>query len=289
MERKTPVWYSIIKYSPDELKGEIINVGLVLHSIGDEKKTKYFILEENSSKIKSIASSKSEFNTYKSYKDVLEYYLSQSKENLVGQVGGISIASYYDDNYLKYLCEYNKDKKMKLSEPIFALTKDVDMLFNSIFKRYIGEKYISSNISTMTAKTYIKNIFKEKELLGTKVQSDITIYPVAKLKNVKFNVDFSFKNGVYNYIQAIPNLNSPSKSSEWFAKMELMLNGLKDKDVKIHFIYKSSDFINNRDAHDIINYFADNNKVNKLDIDIDNEIVKLCNYIKTEAEDLKVG
>ena len=39
MERK-PVWYSIIRYSPDDIKGEIINVGLIMHILGEEKKNK---------------------------------------------------------------------------------------------------------------------------------------------------------------------------------------------------------------------------------------------------------
>lgn len=287
METKKPVWYSLVRYSPDIIRGEVINVGLILHSVGTEKQTKYYILEESSTKVKSILESKSDINTYKSFKDILDYYLSESKNNLIGQVGNVTIGSYYDENFLNLLYENYRSKKMNISEPVFALTENMDLLFNAIFKRYIGEKYISKNISTMTAKTYVKNILKERELLGTKVKSDITIYPIDKLKSVKFNIDFSFKNGVENYIQTVPNLQSPSRSSEWFAKTELMLNNLKNKNTKVHFIYKSSDFKDNKEVYEIINYFLDtNDKIDKLDIDKKNEIIKLCDYISQEAEDI---
>lgn len=291
METKKPVWYSLIRYSPDNIKGEIINVGLVLHSIGTDKQTKCYILDENCVKIKYLLDNITEINTYKSYKEVLEYYISKSRDNLLGQVGNIIIGSYYDDDYLNKIKNEFKNKKMTISEPNFAFTRDIDLLFESIFDRYIGKKYLIKHVNTLTAKSYAKNIFKEKELLGTKVNSDITVYPIEKLKSVKFKVDFSFKNGVENYIQAIPNLTSNSKNAEWFAKTELIINSLKDKDTKLHFIYKSSDFDNNRDVYELINYFSYNNdKVKKLDLDKTNEILELCNYIKNEAEDItKVG
>lgn len=291
METKKPVWYSLIRYSPDNIRGEIINVGLILHSVGIDKQTKCYIIDENCIKVKSILDSISEINTYKTYKDVLEYYVLKSKENLLGQVGDVTIGSYFDNDYLKKLKYEFNDKKMTLSEPNFAFTRDINLLFDSLFDRYIGNKYLIKQVNTLTAKSYAKNIFKEKDLLGTKVESDITVYPVEKLKSIKFKIDFSFKNGVDNYIQAIPSLHSSSKNSEWFAKTELLLNSLKNKDTKIHFIYKSSDLIDNKDIYDVINYFSSSNdKIKKLDLDKSDEILELCDYISNEAEDIiKVG
>ncbi len=49
---KRKVSYSVIRYSPDKLKGEIINVGLLLHNITD-KNIKYHILDAKVTKIAS--------------------------------------------------------------------------------------------------------------------------------------------------------------------------------------------------------------------------------------------
>ena len=48
-QNKKKILYSIVRFSPDELKGEIINTGVVFHNI-EEKRVKYYLIDDKSPK-----------------------------------------------------------------------------------------------------------------------------------------------------------------------------------------------------------------------------------------------
>ncbi len=284
MERKK-LWYSIVRYSPDEIKGEVINVGLVMHNFSEEKDIIYYILDEKSSKIKALLTSKNEIALYKSFREIIEYYLSHCKDDISGYVGNIKMGSIYSEDFLKNVYEYNLNKKMYLSNPQFAKTADINRLFNSLFDRYIGNDYKTTKKNThITTKQYMRKLFKEKNLLGTKVESDIVIAPVAELKNIKYKMDFQFKNGCNNYIYTIPDLDS---YNEWFAKTDIMLRHIMNHtDSKVNLLYRHSDLRNNKELFNIISYFLKKDNVYKINIDSKDETLKLCNYIEEHAENI---
>lgn len=136
---KVKILYSIIRYSPDEIRGEIINVGVLLYNF-KEKNTKFYFLDESSQKIKAIVANKMELDTYKSYKDLLEFQLKESRDDASGVVGDTCINHYYDRNFLDKIYEEYKNDKFYLSKPNIAYTKNTDKFFKSILNRYIGEK-----------------------------------------------------------------------------------------------------------------------------------------------------
>jgi hypothetical protein len=284
MESKRNVWYSIIRYSPDEIKGEVINVGLVLHD-KEGLQTKYYLLEENSAKLKSMISNKSGRDIYKSYKDVFEYYLEKNKDSLVGDVGKVTIGSCYSEEFLGSIYEHYKNKNLFFTKPNFAKTKNIDNFFKGLLETYVGEEFIKKEHATVTAKKHLKKVFEEMNLLGTKVKANLTINPIKELEDYKVKVDFSFKNGVWNYIQTIPSPSDQTKNIEWFSKIKLMSEYLDKENSKIHLIYKESDIEENQSAYNLINFLA-NSKSNicKLDIDKKEEVFKLCNYIEEQGE-----
>lgn len=286
MERKR-LWYSIVRYSPDEIKGEVINVGLIMHNFSEEKDVIYYILDENSSKIKALLNTKNEIALYKSFKDIIEYYLLHCKDDISGYVGSIKMGTIYSEDFLKNIYEYNLNKKMYLSQPQFAKTADIKRLFNTLFDRYIGNYYKTTKKNThITTKQYMRKLFKQKNLLGTKVESDIVITPIAELKNITYKMDFQFKNGYDNYIYTIPDLNS---YSEWFAKTDIMLRHIiYNTDSKVNLLYRHSDLRNNKELFDIISYFSNKNNVYKINIDSKYETLKLCDYIEEHAEDIAI-
>lgn len=137
----------------------------------------------------------------------------------------------------------------------------------------------------MTAKKYMKKVFEDTNLLGEKVKIDMILNPIQELKDLQVKVDFTFKNGVWNYMQTIPSSNSPNKNSEWFAKTQLILDMISDKDAKIHLLYKNSDFNEDVSTHNLIHYLkSTNKKITTLDIDKKEDVEKLCDYIKEEGE-----
>ncbi|QPC48495.1 hypothetical protein [Mangrovibacillus cuniculi] len=89
-----------------------------------------------------------------------------------------------------------------------------------------------SDHKQVSVKKYLRDIFQEKKLLDKKVAHDFSITPIKDLDNIKINIDFGYKNGVWNYMQTIPTLTGPSKNTEWFAKTKFMFENL-EKDTKV--------------------------------------------------------
>lgn len=287
MESRKACWYSIIRYSPNNLSGEIINMGLVLHSLDDNQQLNYLILDENTHKVRSIINNRVEANIYKSYKDVLEYYLSKCNDNLSGNVGSIAVSSCYEQNFLDKLYKTYINGKLTLTKPKFAFTEDLKLLFNSLVKTYIGSHYLLVEPKSITTKKHIKEIFEEKKLIGRKVETDLEFNPIMNLDSLRVKIDFGFKNGVWNYIEAIPPLKTPSEISEWFAKTKFAIETLRQRDEnsKIHLMYKSSDFKNNITS--MFNHLTkEGQAVSGLNIEDKKKFLELCDYIEKEAEDI---
>lgn len=288
METRRASWYSVVRYFPNNLTGEVINVGLIIHSIEDEITTRYMLLQENSPKIKAVTNTQTDINTYKSYKDSIEYYLKKSTDDMFGSVGGIQIASPLEKDFLTGLYEYHKEKNLYLSKPKFSFSGNLDTLFKVLFQKYIGDKYLITEHKETSVKKYMKSIFEERMLLNHKVAHDFSIKPIEDLDSLKINVDFGFKNGVWNYLQAVPNLNSSSKSAEWFSKIKVMFEYLKHQDAKVHLMFRESDLAHNRDVHDIINYLTHSEeKILRLNLDNHQSVDELCSTIEKDAHEIK--
>lgn len=284
MAERIPVKYSIIRYSPDEIKGEIINVGLIIHDC-DSKDTKFSILEEHSIKLKSILETKNDINIYKSYKDVIEFYLSSAKDDLLGTVGSKTISTVYSEDFLKDMYGYYNGGKLHLSEPSFAMTNDMNKLFEKIYTRYIKKEYDIKQITSVGAKEYLKEKFEKTNLLGRKVKADYRINPIKGLEDYKVRIDFSFKNGVWNYMQALPT--NSSKYAEWFSKIQIMSENINENEGKIHLIY------NETDRHDetidnFIKYLENKNRnISVLNINNEQRLNELCDYIDEVGEEFE--
>lgn len=285
MERK-PVWYSIIRYSPDDIKGEIINVGLIMHILGEEKKIKYYIIKESSPKLKSIYYNALDSTLYKSYRDVIDYYLSNCMEELSINIGGSNIISPYLDNFLEEFYNYNKNKSLYLSKPQFGLTANENSLFNTLFDAYIGNKYLDlAEKVTKSAKTYIKDIFKDKNLLNTKIISDIEINPVSDIQSIKLNIDFKFKNKGNNYIQSLPRIDDINRKKDWIFRNDYLFKYLKEQEnAKINLLYKSSEMENDIDLRGILNHYLKEYNITAIDVNNDRKVIQLCDDIEKNAE-----
>lgn len=286
MDRKA-CWYSVVRYTANAIAGEVINVGLILHSVDNEVMLRYLLLDENTPKVRAVTGSRVEELTYKSFKDTIEYYLKNCTEHLAGSVGKINIASPYDPEFLNGLYNYLAKNKLFLSEPTFSLTSDLEGLFNSLFSSYVGEKYLNTTHKEANIKVIVKKIFEERDFLNKKVATDIEIQPVPELKTLKVHVDFGFKNGVWNYLQALPNISNQSKSTEWFAKTKFLTESL-NHDANFYIMYRSSELNEKSDILNVMNYLGQNDeRIVSFDIEDRQNIISLCNKIEREAHDLE--
>ena len=78
-----------------------------MHNFSEEKDIIYYILDEKSSKIKALLTSKNEIALYKSFREIIEYYLSHCKDDISGYVGNIKMGSIYSEDFLKNVYEKN--------------------------------------------------------------------------------------------------------------------------------------------------------------------------------------
>ncbi|MGG3803189.1 hypothetical protein [Metabacillus fastidiosus] len=289
MEGRKECWYSIVRYSANDLAGEVINVGVLLHLIADKVDTKFLLLEEHSPKIKAVCETNADINIYKSFKDTLEYYLTNSVDNIFGEVGEVAIGTPLEEDFLEKLYDHYKGKKLSLTRPTFSLSSNPDILFNRIFETYIGKKYLLTDHKQVSVKKYLRNVFEERKLLDKKVAHDFTITPIKDLdKLIKINIDFGYKNGVWNYMQAIPQLSGPSKNTDWFAKIKFIFENL-EKDSKFHLMYRSSEISDKKEFFDVVNYLAnlDKKRIFQIDLDDRNKLMELCNIIERDAHNIE--
>lgn len=287
MEERKANWYSIVRYKADELTGEVINVGVILHSFENDEEMhfKYLFIDENADKIKAITSNSTEIALYKTYKDNMQYYIDKSTENLLGQVGQVIIDSPAQNGYMESLFEFHKNERLFLTRPKYSLTKNVDLLFEKIFEIYVGSRYLYKEDNVISTKRHMKKMLEEQSLLNKKVISDHIIAPIEELENVQIKVDFSYKNGVWNYMQGIPLASGPSQSTEWFAKTKFMFENLQ-KDSKIKLLYRSTETYD-EEFMSMLEYFTkDNENVEKLDIDNQHKVKELFEQIANEAHDI---
>jgi hypothetical protein len=252
--------------------------------------TRFHVLDESSPKIKAITNSKVEEATYKAAKDALEFYLQESPKNITGTVGTLQIASSIAPSFLNDVYDYYIKSKQQLflSEPTFALSDNLDGLFKNLFHTYVGRKYQIDDQKDMSIKKYVRHVFEERKLMNNKVAHDIELSPIEEVKSVKINIDFGFKNGVWNYLQAIPIIHGPSKSTEWFAKTKFMIEAL-DSTPKFYLMYRSSEQMEEKNyLNELITFLSKQHQDRIIGLDLDNneKLNQLCITIERDAHDI---
>ncbi len=283
MERKTH-WYSVIQYCPNEIRGEKVNIGLILHS-PEEGTVLHAVLDESSPKVKGVALDEVSQRTFKIHKEIVDFYFKKITEdrdllspNLLEKEFLINLKDEIPSNF-------------KLSEPTFALTKDPDQLFESLSKTYIGDVLYSKEVITTdkikrNVKTFTKQIFTQREWLGTKVKSNVKVHPIKDLRSVHFNVDFLFKNGVWNIIQAVPSNSTNEKLVDWFSKTNTLIENF-NKESDYYLVYDEDDSLNqDRTITQMVNVLRSKDKrVRAAEVD-SNSFELLCNKVENEAKQI---
>lgn len=287
-QSKSKISYSVLRYSPDTLKGEIINVGVVLYDY-ETKSVISFLLDERHPKLRAILDNSVEYDIYKTDVEALEFYLNKSKDNISGIVGEVCIASFYEDGFLDALFEYYNGKRLSLAQPSIGYTRDAKKLFNAVLTRYVGE----SNIQTakpqiVTAKRYMKDVIDSNQNLKKRIITDKIINPVKGLSVIQMKVDFTFKNGKWNYMQTIPNVIQQAKNVDWYSKIELMLQNEEIKQSRVHLLYRNTDIIDDMATYYSIKHLKEKyNNICILDVDKKRDVDNLCQFIEREGQILE--
>lgn len=266
--------YTIIRFVPDVITGEVINVGIILHT--EEGIIKFKMIDNDSKKIKAF--NKVHSLLYLSIKNKIEYYL-ENTQGTVGAVGKVNIASPINRDFLPLLIEYFSSDNLRFTELQKVISKNFTISFNSLYERYIDKE--SDKIVTENTKTRVSKLFEERNYIGTKIKENHKITPIRDFQEISMKIDFVYKNGVWNYLQVVPNLKNNKQKLDFLAEMKLLYSSINNDD-KIRFIYNGHDL----ETIKIISYFENGNynieKINFLD---DNDVNILLEDIENHAND----
>ncbi|MEK3996659.1 DUF3037 domain-containing protein [Psychrobacillus sp. FSL K6-2365] len=214
-------WYSVIRYCPDKLKGETINVGVILNNF-DKQEVYYRLLSVSNIKLKALLQDSNSLELYKVYTDYLNYYFEESIQNQ-----DIFFSSSIDAFYTNLKDIFPKG--MTLTEPTFALTEDSEKLFNQLMDIYIGKVFLKENEKSKTnVKQYVRNAFSERSLINHKIKTNARINPIKNKELISFQVDFVYKNGVVNLMQVAP---SKDNLHNWFNKLNTLVENYNSDSV----------------------------------------------------------
>lgn len=265
---------------PSELRGEVLNVGLMLHD-PDSGDVKYQILDSMNEKLKSILANEVLQETYKVQREYIDYSLKTVP------VEETLLDPYAHTN--DFLIEIAKimPNGFSLSEPTFSKTNNKERLFKSLLETYIGEEFLDERDTSVqvNAKKIMKQYFNNRNLLGTKVKLNAKFSPIKNINNVQFTIDFIYKNGVINFLQTAPS--NKTELQNWFAKLNTLLEYYKE-DSKLYLFYDQKDSTH-QDAtlHDMINFLKNkDSRVDVLEVN-SNEFINLCNKIEKEGKDIE--
>ncbi|AST93048.1 hypothetical protein BC6307_18185 [Sutcliffiella cohnii] len=278
MERK-PYWYSVIQYYPNSVKGEVLNVGVIIHQ-PDSGSVRHFILDTGNIKLRGILSNQVNFDSYKIQKEYFEYYLEKLPNS-----NDLLIPNVFTHTFLLELAkEFPPD--FKASEPTFALTNNLDTLFNQLLSAYIGSDFINrDDYQQITTKKYVRNYFDERKLIDRKVKPNVKFTPIKNVESMHFLIDFVYKNGVLNFMQAVPS--NKDHFTNWFTKINTITNVMQD-DLGFHLLYDSTDKLNeDKTVKQTLSYLqSKDQRINIIDIHT-GDFEMFCRKIESDGKDVE--
>ncbi|HFL7943160.1 TPA: DUF3037 domain-containing protein [Pseudomonas putida] len=222
--------YSIIKYMPDPMRGEVVNVGLVVFT-----NDKLDVRTLNTSAKVRIIDGVSDLTDIDSVKDSIE------------ALGSIASSTEQAIEFFKTF----KGSTTYLTDPAIFILDDINQyegrirsLFNQLVKPFASKEKTHRN---SRINTYIKQTFERMDILGKDVD-DISrhkvIYNYPLNNKTGFSADFLLKNGKFHITEAIDfNVNdATAKFKETTMKVMTFMEGRKHlgEDSARYFVYSAN-------------------------------------------------
>lgn len=277
MERKQS-WYSVIQYIPNTLRGERINVGVILHQ-PTTGKVLYKLIEHNNPKIRGLLNNGVLIASYKLSKELIDYTLED-----LPSVDSLLIKGVYNDNFLSDFSKHLPEGFV-LSEPSYAMSAKTNALFNQLLINYIGKEFVTSEEkpSESTIKKNLETFFERKKLLGTKIKPNVKMSPIKDIGSMQYTIDFVYKNGVINLIQTVPQ--HTNALNNWFSRVNTFSSNY-DSNAGIYLIYEESTINEDNTVVDMFNFLKGNDeRIRTIDI-ASNELVTLTRNIEVDGKDI---
>lgn len=267
-------WYSIISYIPNTLRNERLNIGCIIHN-PEEGKVNYFLLPEKNKKFSSILTDNIMIQEYKFKKDLLTYKLNECENNELADY------SLHSTNLIETLSkDFTPNFIFSEKQPVFS--PYTSQILEKLLEIYVDKKFLSSKISSSTVKQSVKSVFKEQDLLGKKIKTDILITPIKEIDHLNYKIDFAYKNSDLHLIQTVPK--SADSLNDWFSKLHLFQQEFKGQHA-LQIIYDENKIEDFENASNLLSYLNKDTSTEIIDFN-SKEFGLLCNHISEKSVDI---
>ncbi|MGC6767626.1 hypothetical protein [Enterococcus sp. LJL51] len=231
--KRRVLWYSIINYYSNVIRGEQLNVGLLVN-VPDKGEFYVNFLSENNSKLKSIVINKHDRLVYKSGLSYLKYLFDSINNNDLS----FSVSPVSPD-FISIVKSFELPTGFNLSNPKYAKVSSVESFIEQLNNTYIGENFLNEEYgsNSMIVKRKAASIIQGRKKLEKIVKSNIRIKPIKNLSKT-YTIDFGYllKNNV-NLIHATPD--KLSTAYDWLERMNFITDNFDNSD-HIILLYDSN-------------------------------------------------
>ncbi|MBM6773486.1 DUF3037 domain-containing protein [Ligilactobacillus agilis] len=241
MEKKSPTWYSIVSYSPNPIREEQLNVGVIL---GSEHNIEFKFLDSKNKKLSSLFWSNTEREEYKSSMSLLKYLIG----NMLNYTVIPTPPSFNNGTWNKFFRINSLPFGIKISNSNYAMTDNLELLMDKLIDIYIGKQFTQKKADSNSLKYRVHNYFDHNRLLTNKIRKNIKVAPVKTIASMKIEMDYTYlysSSSLPRFIQVVPN-SSESALYNWY-KSASMLSAKNQNFEKLHLI------IENQTANDYAN------------------------------------
>lgn len=269
--------YVIVKYIPDLIKDEPVNIGMIMHcseeknlisSFSDEKVN--FINKYNSSINRKIVEALIE-----------DLQLKFDTQNWL--IRDYPISDFSNANLLEKL-SVSHANQLRFTPPRGLITDDIKGEFDRLFEQYVylNNKTQRKYISRQQMRGDLRREFTQRNLIEKKVV-DVN-FPIIGKFNEEIILDFKYLNGKVNLLQNISLPVDDSKvikeAKAWYTNFSEIKS--VDKDYQVTVIYNSPPGILNNDLKIAIDCLSESSDV-LIDFSDKEKVASLIKKVEREA------
>lgn len=230
-------FYSIVKFIPNLVKEEPINIGLIIHS----PESGYIKTEFSEEKANIISRYNSDIDPL-----TVELIINDIKENFDNEkyiLRNQKIGTFYDDELL-YKVFATHSNQLQLTKPKALVTDDLEVEFERLFSMLVYKDNRVRRIKSIeerTMKSVIRKKFNRFGLIDKAiVKSDP--FEIGKFGD-RINLDFEYLNGKTNFVKNISldlkSVNPLDHAKLWLKNYEIIQDNSKKLNIerRIEVIY----------------------------------------------------
>lgn len=224
------LWYSVVSYYSDVIRGEILNVGMIV-SIPEAGEISSIFLSDINSKLKSIITNKHDKDIYKTGLSYINYLLESINNNDLS----FSV-NLYSKDFIPTFKTLDLPKGFLIGEPKYANVSNIPLFLDSVKNIYIGETFLNEEFgsNSMLVKKKATSIISSRERLSKVIKNNLRIKPIPNLSK-SYTIDFGYVlDDKVSLIHTAPD--KITTAYDWLERMNFISDNFNDTD-KITLLY----------------------------------------------------